>query len=626
MRTIYLYAGALLLASAIGTCDVWGHAPLRTAAIPGSAPGNGASIMLAEDDDTYPVAFAKDTKRTRNDRVLNGITLGGTTLSVAEPMKMYNDLTAHSFVVQPGETVDPAFAYTGTWMNGYVYIDKDRNGSFDAAMPEAKGVLQADNDLVSFSGLTLTDKTKYNSAGTKLNNLSAYDPPAFTIPADMASGFYTMRYKIDWDAIDPAGRVDASNNIIQNGGGIVDVRLRVHAGEAARVTVDADHGRLTQGDGTPLAEARPALGESLTILATPDAGYRLDRLVLRHGLLDGDSLTDHVAQYADAIFEGSAISDGMITLPGNCIDGDLHFTAHFVESDTDEPVYRLVFVDEFNQADGTQPDPARWSSSARRNATWNRFVADDERVHYIEDGKLVLKAIPNPDKTTDTADMLTGAMETNGKFAFQYGRVDVRFKTEHHIGNFPAVWMMPQDNSDGWPNDGEIDIFETIDNQNKAYHTIHTNWTYNLKHTTNPPSSTNLNLDVTQWHVYSFEWDEAQLRWFIDGKQVFSYDKSTSAEALSNGQWPFDREFYVIVNQSVGNGAWAAQADINHTYTSWVDYVRVYQKQTTTGIDDISTRRHTGDGAVYNLQGIRMSGSSLPQGIYIRDGRKFVVK
>lgn len=33
-----------------------------------------------------------------------------------------------------------------------------------------------------------------------------------------------------------------------------------------------------------------------------------------------------------------------------------------------------------------------------------------------------------------------------------------------------------------------------------------------------------------------------------------------------------------------------------------------------------------GDGAIYNIGGQRVEGKSLPKGIYIRDGKKFVVK
>ena len=51
------------------------------------------------------------------------------------------------------------------------------------------------------------------------------------------------------------------------------------------------------------------------------------------------------------------------------------------------------------------------------------------------------------------------------------------------------------------------------------------------------------------------------------------------ADALAKGQWPFDKEFYIILNQSVGNGSWAADADVTHTYATHFDWVRVYQKK-----------------------------------------------
>lgn len=58
-----------------------------------------------------------------------------------------------------------------------------------------------------------------------------------------------------------------------------------------------------------------------------------------------------------------------------------------------------------------------------------------------------------------------------------------------------------------------------------------------------------------------------------------SYAKSTNPDALAKGQWPFDKEFYIILNQSVGNGSWAADADVTHTYATHFDWVRVYQKK-----------------------------------------------
>lgn len=43
-------------------------------------------------------------------------------------------------------------------------------------------------------------------------------------------------------------------------------------------------------------------------------------------------------------------------------------------------------------------------------------------------------------------------------------------------------------------------------------------------------------------------------------------------------------------------------------------------------IEDIDGMDVISDGAIYNLQGVRMNGDNLPRGIYVRNGKKFVVK
>ena len=56
------------------------------------------------------------------------------------------------------------------------------------------------------------------------------------------------------------------------------------------------------------------------------------------------------------------------------------------ETDIEAPEgYKLVFHDEFDLPDGSQPNPEIWSSSARRHSAWNRFIKDDPSVVYIAD-------------------------------------------------------------------------------------------------------------------------------------------------------------------------------------------------------------------------------------------------
>ena len=77
--------------------------------------------------------------------------------------------------------------------------------------------------------------------------------------------------------------------------------------------------------------------------------------------------------------------------------------------------YRLVFADEFDLPDGSQPDSTVWGRCKRYNHGWNRWISTSTEVVYIKKGKLVSKAIPNTIEPTDTAPMLTGAIESRGK-------------------------------------------------------------------------------------------------------------------------------------------------------------------------------------------------------------------
>ena len=389
-----------------------------------------ASAQELPSADSYAVNFDRNAVRTNTGRRLTAITLSGNTLTIPNPMCMYVDFTPQLFTAQPGQTLMPSVAFTGAWMQTYIYIDLNQNGRFDVQEPGPQGQLGADNELVSFAGMGLADGN-YNSAGQNLADLSDVQPPAFTLPANISPGFYMMRWKIDWDDCDPGGRVDEQNSIIKNGGVIVDVLLRV----------------------------------------------------------------------TDEATEG----------------------------------YQLIFADEFDLPNGSRPDPGKWRSSTRSGSTWNRWISDAEEVAFLQDGNLVCRAIPNPDTSTDNVPMLTGAIETRGLFSFTYGKVEVRLQVDPYTGSFPAAWMMPQPPCEVWPNSGEIDIFESVDAQNTAFHTIHSHWSYDLGHKNDPKSSFFENVNIAQWHIYGVEWLENILIFTVDGNFVGTYARSNDEDIdLSN--------------------------------------------------------------------------------------------
>ncbi|MBR1468523.1 MAG: glycoside hydrolase family 16 protein [Prevotella sp.] len=594
-----------------------------------------APATVAAQDDRYPVAFDKDADRTHSVRVLNSVGLSGANVPTLRPEKMYDDLTHRALVAKAGQTVLPSVSFSTSWMHTFVYIDKDNNGQFDVEQPNYGESLSPENELVAFSALELASGRYYNSAGEEVSGANII-PPAFTVPADMAPGYYMMRYKVDWNSVDPAGRVDREENIITNGGAIADVRLRIYDNDQVLLTEKpTTGGKITLFDGSELDQTQWTIGSALTLIVAPEKGYKLSQIKVRHGILTADSLVGGIAQYAEEIITADDVDLGLLNIDGSLVDGDMEFTAEFVENpdaDDNDRIYSLVFNDEFDQEDGSRPNPAKWKTSERANATWNRWISPSPKVAFIRDGALVCRAIPNPDTASDPVPMITGAVETKDLFSFAYGKVEVRLKTVPHYGSFPAAWMMPQPPCEGWPYAGEIDIFESIDAQNKAHHTVHSNWTYILNQTGNPQSTFSESVNIADWHVYGLIWENNIIKWTVDGKEVGSYAKSTDKNALSNGQWPFSRRYYIILNQSVGNGSWAGPADTNYTYETMFDYVRVYRK-VATGIEQVDADPvKTHDNAVYDLQGRRLGSysgnlnSQLPKGIYIRNGRKFVVR
>ncbi len=238
--------------------------------------------------------------------------------------------------------------------------------------------------------------------------------------------------------------------------------------------------------------------------------------------------------------------------------------------------WKLVFSDEFNQKNGSQPDPTKWSRHDRYKGTWSRWISNSPKVVYIKNGSLVCKAIPNVSEPQDTARMLTGAINTRGKFEFQYGKVEVRMKTNRKQGNFPAAWLAKNNHFDQY---GEIDIVESFGDRVSASHAIHSRLTYSHANHGQKNIFKSSDVNAAKWHVYGVIWTEKDVRWEIDGKTVAFFEKTTDKSLLEKGQWTFDFPFYLILNQSVGNGEYGNYGNTNQIYETHFDWIRVYQRK-----------------------------------------------
>ena len=187
------------------------------------------NLYTAYDDAAYVPNFtgSKATDRPLNGVSLNGSSVGNYSLSLTNDQKsqLYvNATTTTEFVVYTGEEITPVTSYGATWMHSYVYVDADKNG-FTASI-DADGYSPIE-DLVSYSTYNPNPDNGgqwLNSKGETAGN-NTVKLPSFKAPA--TPGVYRMRYKIDWNSIDPAGNSKAGNTLQGNRGTIVDVILNV---------------------------------------------------------------------------------------------------------------------------------------------------------------------------------------------------------------------------------------------------------------------------------------------------------------------------------------------------------------------------------------------------------------
>lgn len=519
----------------------------------------------------YATNFDKTTLlNTHTTRQLNSFTLKGTksgnvtvTVPHNSPNTVYRDLTSLQVSAMAGETMNVDVNYTGDWMHLYLYVDYNNDGFYDAVL-NANGTPDGFKELVSYTYYNGHNSTgasiSYNNPVIPVNGVDVM--PSFTLPADLPNGMYRARLKVDWDNINAGGSGD---DIGRAGGSVVDFLLNVHSAQH-RVHVNTSNGSLV---GVPY-QTKLYTSFALKPLAAAD-GYVPGPVKIKHGHnLDGPQYIMGNRQWNIETIPLAVNTP--YAVPAQWVDGDILVSCHFTDNGS---AYKLVFHDEFDGPNGSTPNPDIWRVSPRGNSQWNRFISTDKRVYYLNDGNLVTRAMRSP---TNPDSMITGAVESSGKYSFKYGRIEARIYTNKHWGNFPAFWMMPDDQSRGWPNCGEIDIWEQINEEDWAYQNIHTEYRY--KHLTHSyPVKNSARVTMDRYHTFGLEWTETELKWFIDGEQVFRSYRINEPQYWEE-QWPFNKPFYIMLNQSVGRGdiGWAGKPDFNYVYETLFDWVRVYQK------------------------------------------------
>ncbi len=239
---------------------------------------------------------------------------------------------------------------------------------------------------------------------------------------------------------------------------------------------------------------------------------------------------------------------------------------------------RMVFQDEFD-CEG-MPNASKWGfeKGYLRNGEKQYYAAGRPENCYVSDGKLHIVA-RNDSAVVDgkMRPVTSASLLTAGRHAWKYCYVEVRAKLPSSLGTWPAIWMMPEKSVYGrWPKSGEIDIMEHVgyapENVHYAAHSEKYNHVRGVQKNAQFPCA-----DVDkEFHVYALEWTEDAMTWILDGKRMFTVRHDEDGWEA----WPFDQDFYLILNLAFGGG-WGGQQGIDLTSLPQVyevDYVRVFQK------------------------------------------------
>lgn len=258
--------------------------------------------------------------------------------------------------------------------------------------------------------------------------------------------------------------------------------------------------------------------------------------------------------------------------------------------------YKLIWSDEFNYTG--QPNPKIWSHEQGfvRNQEHQWYQADNA---YCENGVLMIEGrkerVKNPNyeagsqnwqRNREYAEYTSSCIRSIGKKEFKYGRFEIRARIPVAKGSWPAIWTLGK--SMLWPSNGEIDIMEYYQINDKPHILANTAWGTDKQYSAKWNSSTvpffeYLRKDrnwTNKFHIWRMDWDEEAIRIYLDDELINeTLLKDTNNGSLGNYKNPFKQPHYLLLNLAIGGINGGTPDDSAFPLLYEVDYVRVYQKK-----------------------------------------------
>jgi beta-glucanase (GH16 family) len=252
------------------------------------------------------------------------------------------------------------------------------------------------------------------------------------------------------------------------------------------------------------------------------------------------------------------------------------------------PRWELVWSDEFDYEGALDPEKWRPEVGFVRNREAQYYTRDRRENARVENGRLIIEGRrehwPNPayqpgasqwQRQREFAEYTSASLTTEGRFAFRYGRVEVRAKLPRGQGVWPAIWTLGENIREiGWPRCGEIDIMEFVGHTPDQ---VHANIHYGAggQHRSRAGRLT-VPSPCDDFHIYAMEWVPDRIDFYFDQRKYHTVPLDIAGAGEDNA---FRRPHYLLINLALG-GSWGREIDDRILPQQYViDYVRIYRQR-----------------------------------------------